>query len=600
VPFHLLVLAIAGYSCPDALFLEHTASITALPDSGYVEISREVIVPLTGRGVERYRVISITHRSGWESIDILEASVAHWRPGRYSQIASISERPHSTLLTDGRIETSLRETLVSFPGLEKGDTLFLEVKRTIDSLPLADFYSYSFYAGGRDSVASSSLTVAWPANRPLLVEYSETAFAGPAVRFQDGTRISTWSAGPASPAPSYYLAPSVSETTDRITISSNTPSEVSLGFHAVLDVIPMDEAACAIADSILEQTGIDPEEIRRWVAREIAYLGTDWGEYPGYSPRSPIETLESRSGVCRDNALMLVWLLRRAGWDASLVLTNTNGLPDPLVGSRSFNHLLVGVELPGGDWSLLDPTATDISEGVGSGLRGRRYLALTDPGSLLERFPDPLYGDSLLILFSGILDSTEEIIFGELELRATGAADEIFRSMLLRTEPERRSELLDVLTGAIPGSGTWQIPDSGANHETLIISGNADWSTPILQLQGGRAVSIPGLAEFSLLGTRIAAYLLPEEISNHGIRISSPMFERLEAMITGFDGSPVFPEPFSSEGYSILMTASFDDTLRVFEECRLLPSNPDSATLSAILTGLDARCEQWRKVVVLR
>jgi len=577
VLFPLLVLSISGYSCPDALFLEHTASITAIPDSGYVEISREVIVPLTGRGVERYRVISITHRSGWESIEILEASVAHWRPGRSSQSASISERPHSTLLADGRLETSLRETLVNFPGLEKGDTLFLEVRRTIDSLPLADFYSYSFYAGGRDSVASSSLTVAWPVNRRLLVEYPQTVFAGPVVRFENGMRISTWSAGPAAPAPSYYLAPSVSETADRITISSSTPSEVSLGFHAVLDVIPVDEAACAIADSILEQTGSDPEEIRRWVAREIAYLGTDWGEYP-----------------------MLVWLLRRAGWDASLVLTNTNGIPDTLVGSRSFNHLLVGVELPGGEWSLLDPTAADISEGVGSGLRGRWYLALTDPGSMLESFPDPLYGDSLLILFNGILDSEEEVISGEFELRATGAADEIFRSMLLRIKPERRPELLDVLTGAIPGSGRWQIPDPAANHETLIISGNADWSAPILHLQEGIAVSIPGLTEFSLLGTRIAAYLLPEEISTQGIRISAPMFERLEAMITGFDGSPLFPEPFSSGAYSILMTASFDDTLRVFEECRLLPSSPDSGTLSAILTGLDARCEQWRKVIVLR
>jgi transglutaminase-like putative cysteine protease len=597
--FLLLVITMSGYSCPDALFIEHTASITALPDSGYVEISREVIVPLTGRGVERYRVISITHRSGWESIEILEAYVAHWRPGRSSQSASITERPHSTLLTDGRLETSLRETLVNFPGLEKGDTLFLEVSRTIDSLPLADFYSYSFYSGGRDSVASSSLTVEWPVNRTLLVEYSETVFAGPAVRFQDGARISTWSAGPASSAPSHYLAPPVSETTDRITISSSSPEEVSLGFHKVLDVVPVDEASCAIADSILEQTGSDPENIRRWVAAEIAYLGTDWGEYPGYSPRSPIETLESRSGVCRDNALMLVWLLRRAGWDASLVLTNTNGLPDPLVGSRSFNHLLVGVELPEGELSLLDPTATDVSEGVGSGLRGRRFLALTDPGSILERFPDPLYGDSLLILFNGILDSAEETIFGELELRATGAVDEIFRSMLLRTEPERRSELLDVLTGAIPGSGIWQIPDPAPNHERLVISGNAGWSTPILQLHEGTAVSIPGLKEFSLLGTRIAAYLLPEELSNHGIRISSPMFERLEATITGFDGSPAIPEPFHSGAYSLLITSCVD-TLRIFEECRLLPSNPDSVTLSAILTGLDARCEQWRKVVVFR
>lgn len=597
----LLLLGMTGYSIPDAVFLEHSAEITALPDSGYIEYTREVIVLLTGRGVERYRLMSITHRECWESIEVLTARTGHWRSGRAAQTAEVHEAPHRSLLSGGRLETTLRETIVSFPGLERGDTLILEVVRRIDTLPVEDFYSYSFYSGGRDSVDASSLSVIWPVGRPFHTIESAGFTAEFRERSMGNSRTLTWTCGPSAPAPAHYLAPNIRETVPRITIAGSIPEEVSRGFSLVIDDITDSEEAIIKADSILEITGTAPERIRKWVASEIDYLGADWGEYPGFSPRSPLETLTYRSGVCRDKALMLVWLLRRAGWSADLILTCSSGIADDLVGSRSFDHMMARVCLNDGNYLLLDPTVPGTTDGFGSSYRGLRYLALTDPGSPIGLFPDPLSGDSLLIRFDGDLDTAGGEVTGEIEIRLTGAADDLFRSILQRIPEEKRGELLDVLTGAVPGSGEWQVPDPSDTSLPLRLTGSGRWSAPVLYLPEGAAVSLPGLMDMSLLGTRMAAYLLPEEISPHGIRLVTPFYEVLDAAITGFDGFPVLPGPGSAGCWRKEMALSASlDTLLVREECLLGPVRPDSTITAGIIQGLQARCDEWRRVVLFR
>jgi hypothetical protein len=597
VPFQLLIVCLLPAGMPDAVFLEHSAEVTALPDSGYIELTREVIVPLTGRGVERYSTMSITHRDGWETVEVIEARTGHWRAGRGSCSADIREIPHHSLVSDGRLEATLRETLVSFRGVERGDTLVLEVARRIDFLPVADFYCYSFYSGGRDSVDSASFTVTWPDGRPLYTSESPGFTSGCRETSEDGAVVLRWTCGPEPASPDHFLAPGPGETAPCVTVAGSTPEEVSRGFMEELDVMPSGDAD-SVADSVLSSAGMDPEALRRWVSSHIEYIGSDWGEYPGFTPRSPLETLAYRSGVCRDNALLLAWLLRKAGWRADLVLTSTSGIAGDLAGSRSFDHMLVRVgERP--DYRFLDPTSEPSGSGLAGSYRGLRYLALTDPGSGMEVFPDPVSGDTLLVQVTGSLDLPTGCIQGHVELRLTGAAADLYASMLTRTLPDRRQELLDVLTGARPGSGRWAVPDPSAVTGPLVMTGDCTWEVTVLEVPGGTAACLPGLQETSLTGTRTAALLLPEEPTG-GIRLATPVHEVLDMTLYGFPGHPDTPAPDSAGCWRRTVSCTSGDTLLVHEECTMEPALPDSARIVSIIEGLAARCREPGRAVLFR
>ncbi|MCK4672047.1 MAG: DUF3857 domain-containing protein, partial [Candidatus Aegiribacteria sp.] len=329
---------------PDAVFLNHDVTLyCSSPDSGYEEVTSEVIIPLTARGVERYRELVSSFRNTWESLEISIAEIRHWRPGRGTNRAVLREIPHRSLLPGGRLESSLRELFVEFPGIEIGDTLFIEIRRHIDYLPMDDFYTYTFYAAARDSISAGSFRVFWPDDREIHIASND--FPEPEIiPINDSTVCFSWNTYSHSPIATLPFTRSTAECSPSLTISSHQPSDVSAGLFIVLVEKLMQDYA-PVADSILSVTGYEPLNIACWVSEEIVYLSGNWGRDPGYSPRLPLETLNEHAGVCRDKAVLLLWLLRRAGHDPYAVLTSMSRSITEFVGSRSFDHMLVALDL---------------------------------------------------------------------------------------------------------------------------------------------------------------------------------------------------------------------------------------------------------------
>ena len=260
--------------------------------------------------------------------------------------------------------------------------------------------------------------------------------------------------------------------------------------------------------------------------------------------------------------------------------------------------MLARVEQEDGSHLLLDPTSREVASGFDAGYRGLSYLPLTEDGAPLEEFPDPAEGDTLLIRFTGSLDPAASLIRGEIEILPAGSADQLYRSMLRRTPADRHGILLEVLTGAVTGSVEWILPDISDASLPLEIRGSGLWDVHSLKLTDGTtAVPLPGLMELSLAGTRMAALLLPEDICPGGVRISTPMSEVLEMRLE-VRGSAEQTE--HREGVwtrTVSMPAA--DTLEVREECILLPVRSSRGILEDMLNGLEARCQDWRRVVVL-
>lgn len=593
--FSLLLLTAALGS--DAVFLEHSVSLDcSLPDSTYIETTRDVIVPMTGRGVRRYAELSVTFRNTWESVDVLEASVRHWRPGRADGEAVLTESPHWSLLPTGRLESTLRELTAVFPGVEIGDTLVFEVERRIDRLPMADLYSYTFIPAAPDSILRSIFEVLWPSDRILHV----VGDLGEGTAVQSGHNreltLYSWSSGPVSGFPKLPFTGGMAELAPHVTVSSHTPEEVSADLWEVLLPACL-SSETELADSIIAVTGGDPTALSAWIASEVEYLSGDWGVDPGYSPRLPHETLEERSGVCRDRVALLVWLLEEAGYDPVILLTSSGrGLP-ALAGSRSFDHVLVSVPIDDGRTIFLDPTLPGASDGFTYTLRGARYLPLTREGSAMMHFPEPEPGSDLLdIHISGVLDGEDMTVSGELIVRFSGAAEELFGSMFASVPDSSRGSLLETLFGCGDGSTLSLTGDPLDPLTSMTVTGSACWPLRSVVWEGGEALLLPGLAEIDLVGSRASAYILPEAIDH--VFVETPYRCDLSLSISALPEGVILPPSEVLEGYGINMRME-NGSLVMEESVSMLPMIPGPGELDVLREALAARLSgRWRTVVL--
>ncbi len=554
MPLLLLLLL----SSPDAVFMQRTVTVDlSMTDTGYVETTSELIVPLTARGVRRYGTMTSSYRNGWESLQV-RAAVRHWRSGRGADSADIREEPHSSLLAGGRLESSLREVHISFPGLEVGDTIRVEITRTIRNLPLGDLYSYTYYAASRDSVHRGAFRVIKPRDLELLQSVSGEFATSVS---SDGPReLLVWEAGPHRPLPFLPFSPDPARLSPRVTVASHTPRQVSAVLYSRRGTpvtVPADD---------------DPMELRNWVATEIEYLGADWGDYPGYTPRSPEETLADRAGACRDKALLLARLLDEAGHDPVLVLTSLSGYMGSLPGSRSFDHMLVALAGAGGDTIFLDPVNQMTADGYTYSLRGREYLPLTPEGSPLRRFPDRGEGDTLRIRITGVLDPGAGILEGEMTAVFSGSAEELFRYMLSSVPGHSVHLLLQRLFGALPPSTLTIEGDPSSPHSTLRITGEGRWRLMSVSREGAITLVLPGLADTDLVGSRASAFLMPG-FREH-LFVETPYTAVLELRVGRLPaGEPVLPEPVEMNGYGLEVSIR-GDTLALDELLSLVPAYP--------------------------
>jgi transglutaminase-like putative cysteine protease len=116
----------------------------------------------------------------------------------------------------------------------------------------------------------------------------------------------------------------------------------------------------AWAGEFVPQKGIDTLELLQnmnaAIRRDFAYAARE-----AEGTQSPLETLDSRSGSCRDFALLLIEAVRCLGFGARFVtgylydplLDGTNG--DAVQGSGA-THAWADIYLPGAGWVEYDPT----------------------------------------------------------------------------------------------------------------------------------------------------------------------------------------------------------------------------------------------------
>ncbi|MCK6483984.1 MAG: DUF3857 and transglutaminase domain-containing protein [Phycisphaerae bacterium] len=214
----------------------------------------------------------------------------------------------------------------------------------------------------------------------------------------------------------------------------------------------VDDDIRARTRAIIASCRSDEEKItalNHWVAENIRYIGTSRGACEGYTTHAVTETFRDRGGVCKDKAGMLVAMLREAGFDSYIVMTQAGTDVAPIPADQ-FNHAVTCIRKPDGSFRLLDPTWMPKSRENWSSAEQLQYVVYGTPqGEELTRSPYSGPEENCLTWEARSRLADDNSLNGSLSFTAEGAPETALRRSLARFRPQQRSDFFDDTFGAL-------------------------------------------------------------------------------------------------------------------------------------------------------
>ena len=132
------------------------------------------------------------------------------------------------------------------------------------------------------------------------------------------------------------------------------------------DKTAIDEAIRNKIQELTASANTFPEKVRalyNFCAQDIRYVAVEYGQ-AGYEPHQAADIFKNKYGDCKDQAILLVGMLRSIGASAYPVLISTYDRINlqPEFPSIAFNHCIAVVEIEG-EWIFMDPTGETVSFG---------------------------------------------------------------------------------------------------------------------------------------------------------------------------------------------------------------------------------------------
>ncbi len=181
-----------------------------------------------------------------------------------------------------------------------------------------------------------------------------------------------------------------------------------------IDKVKLSEDLNVFLDGLIDKedsTRRIAEKIYEFCADKIRYVAVEYGQ-AGFEPHSPEEVFLNKYGDCKDQALLLVSLLRGAGLEAYPVLIPTKEAYDlkERQPASYFNHAIACVKLDG-ELVFMDPTASTTAFGdLPIQDQNRKVLVFFDEDYKILQ--TPIIGDNSVKKVMGInINEDESAVF---------------------------------------------------------------------------------------------------------------------------------------------------------------------------------------------
>ncbi len=288
-------------------------------------------------------------------------------------------------------ESDALERVIPFKNLEVGDCIELAVNDYLFHTPMEGEFDGLQVFQNFNPILSKQVTVIGPKSKPLrhLVKNGKVKFS----QKEQGDKIKyTWSVEnvdriiqePAMP-PLTDIAPTV------IFSTIESWEQISRWWNEMAgkQMVMSDEFKSEVKNLVAGKTTQDEkiDAIYHYVAQKVRYMGLGTGKKKGFEPKPVNETFETKYGVCRDVATMMVAMLREVGVPSDVVLTMMGDKVSYDIPHIYFNHAIVAIKNADGSYTYADPTVDNSVDWLPAVESQQQVLVCDDQGKKLADTP---------------------------------------------------------------------------------------------------------------------------------------------------------------------------------------------------------------------
>ncbi|MCU0651327.1 MAG: DUF3857 domain-containing protein [Candidatus Omnitrophica bacterium] len=442
----------AEYPQAGALILLSDEKIEIKSDDTQVSEMHYIVKILNERGKEDFSESHIDYDTTYEKVE-LEYARTIKPDGTVVDVGTRHIRDVSKYL-NFPLYSNAHIFIISFPEIAAGAVIDYKLKIYRNQLVNKKDFVSVYPLQTSEPIIRADFTLTLPTGKPLHIkkindQYNNfTADLGPKIDEENNRVICRWQFKNIPQIIPEANMPPQAEINPAILISSfNSWQDIYDWWNGLCrGKILADEAIKAKVKALTADKKSAQEkarEIYNFCAKDIRYVAVEYGQ-AGYEPHQAGDIFKNKYGDCKDQAILLVTMLREAGLEAYPVLISTKDYYNLNADfpSMLFNHAIAAVFF-GEKAVFMDPTAETCSfEDLPAGDQNRRVLVFKKNNYEIKDIPFYPAEHNLIKQVLKIKINPNETIDAAKIISSYGRYDQAQRYWLLYTPPELIGETL--------------------------------------------------------------------------------------------------------------------------------------------------------------
>ena len=495
------------YPNAGAIILLDNGKFEILPDFTATDEVHFIVKILNDRG-KHYGEVELNYDSTYEKVELEYARTIRPDgtivPVGDKHIRDVSRYLNYPLYSNARVK------ILSMPEVAEGSIVEYKAKWSINKLVNKKDFSHHYGIQGYEPYLNQKLTVIVPEDYKFNFKAYNPGYTNykpdfsPEIKKTGDKKIYVWEF---KNAPEIIVEPSMppwQEIVPSLSLSSFDRWEdiYDWWWNIAKDKVNVDKEIKRKVKELTRGKKSEEEKVRaiyHWVASKIRYVGIEYGQ-AGFEPHPAIEIFKNKYGDCKDQAMLLIAMLKFAGISAHPVLIGTRScwVLDEDFPVLTFNHAIAQAEV-NGKTVFLDPTAETASFGdFPPSDQDRKVLVFYEKEGRIEKTPlfPAEHNKVSRTMEIKILD--DETISATREVKTYGMYDQGQRAWLKYTKPvlvqEQFKEKINTIT---PGGELLNYTVSEVDNLNQPVEIRMEFKGPKFLTRAGKNRLLPKLGSLS-------------------------------------------------------------------------------------------------------
>lgn len=446
-----------------ALILLSDEKIKVTPENTQISQMHYLVKILNSRGKENFSESHIDYDSTYERVE-LEFARTIKPDGTVVDVGSRHIRDVSKYL-NFPLYSNARVYIISFPEIAEGAVIEYKLKIFRNQLINKKDFVMAYPLEAPEPVITAKFELNLPKQKPIQIKIINEKYNNfgadlkPRIDRLPEQVTYTWEFNNIPQIIPESNMPKDVEINPTMIIStfSSWQDIYSWWWPLARDKIKSDNAIKDKVRELIKDETIDEGKIRaiyNFCAQKIRYVAVEYGQ-AGYQPHNAADIFRNKYGDCKDQAILLVTMLKEAGFSAYPVLISTKDYYNlnPDFPTMLFNHVIAAVALKD-KIIFMDPTAETCSfDDLPASDQQRKVLLFREDTFEIQEIPFYQASHNLLSQGMDIKISQDETVFGQRTVSTGGVYDQAQRYWLVYTPPDvirerLREKIQDISIGA--------------------------------------------------------------------------------------------------------------------------------------------------------